>query len=358
VLEEIGFVVFPIYKKGIKMPDNFDNSDTNETFAFKRLPVSAEEIQAYTQKFFPQKKIKGHFFKRFSVWLIISFLRLLPHWLAYHIGTLIGKGLCFFKTGRHVAFTNLNIVYADTKSMEEKQAIYKASLINFGHVIINYMRLPFAGEKFWTENCELVNEDVLKKAANRKKGVILVGGHIGMWDLAGGKVGMSGYPAAVVSKGINDPVINKIVNDARTAMNMGGIETRNTMDQIFAGLKRGESLVLALDQNMKKGKGAFIDWMGQKACSVKTTAYIVKKSGAAVIPGYMIQQGPKKFKVILNDELSWIDCPEDPEKELALNNQNQADAVQKIILEHPEHWLWIYKRWKVVPDGERNPYKK
>jgi len=340
------------------MPDNFNTRNTTETFAFKSLPVSVEEIQAYIQNFFPQKKLNRHFLKRFTVWLIISFLRLLPHWLAYHMGTFIGKVLCFFKIGRHVALTNLTIVYADTKSMEEKQAIYKASLINFGRVIINYMRLPFAGEKFWTENCEMLNEDVLKNAANRKKGVIFVGGHIGMWDLAGGKVGMSGYPAAVVSKGIDDPVIDKLVTEARMAMNMGGIDVRNTMDRIFAGLKRGESLVLALDQNMKKGKGAFIEWMGKKACSVKSTAYIVKKSGAAVIPGYMIQLGPKRFQLILKEELPWIDCPEDPAKELALNNQNQADAVQKIILEHPEHWLWIYKRWKVVPDGEKNPYKK
>jgi KDO2-lipid IV(A) lauroyltransferase len=334
-----------------------DNRDIDDVFSFDSLPVSVEEIQAYTQKHFLQKELKGHFVKRFFVWLIISFLRILPYWLAYLIGTFVGKVLYFLKLESHVAFTNLDIVYGDTKSASEKDAIYKASMLNFGRVIINYMRLPFAGEKFWTKNCELVNEDVLKKAVNKKKGVIFVGGHIAMWDLAGGKVGMSGYPAAVVSKGIVDPVIDKVVTAARTAMNMGGIETSKTMDQIFSGLKRGESLVLALDQNMKKGKGEFIDWMGKKASSVKSTAYIARESGAAVIPGFMIQEGPKKFKVILGDELSWLQCPEDPEKELMMNNQNQADSVQKIILQYPEHWLWIYKRWKVCPDGETNPYK-
>jgi KDO2-lipid IV(A) lauroyltransferase len=333
-----------------------DNSSINEAFVFDNLPVSVEEIQAYTQRHFSPKEVKGHFVKRILVWIIISFLRLLPYGVAFHLGTFIGKILCFLKTGSNVASTNLDIVYGNTKSASEKEAIYKASLINFGHVIINYMRLPFAGEAFWTKHCELVNEEVLKKAVNKKKGVLFIGGHIGMWDLAGGKVGMSGYPTAVISKGIVDPVIDKLVTDARTAMNMGGIDTRNTMDQIFSGLKRGESMVLALDQNMKKGKGAFIDWMGKKASSVKSTAYIAKESGAAVIPGFMIQQGPKEFKVILGDELPWLDCPEDPDKELMMNNQNQADAVQKIILQHPEQWLWIYKRWKVCPDGEVNPY--
>jgi Kdo2-lipid IVA lauroyltransferase/acyltransferase len=335
-----------------------DNRDMNEAFFFASLPVSVESIQAYTRRFFPQKKVRGHFVKKNSVWLIISFLRLLPHWFAYHIGTFIGKVLYFLKVGSNVASMNLDIVYGDTKSASEKKAIYRASLLNFGRVIINYMRLPFAGETFWTKHCELVNEDVLKRAVNKKKGVIFVGGHIGMWDLAGGKVGMSGYPTAVVSKGIVDPVIDKLVTCARTAMNMGGIETKDTMDQIFSGLKRGESLVLALDQNMKKGKGVFIDWMGKKTSSVKSTAYIVRESGAAVIPGFMIQLGPKEFKMILGEELPWLECPEDPEKELMMNNQNQADAVQKIILQYPEHWLWIYKRWKICPDGEPDPYLK
>jgi KDO2-lipid IV(A) lauroyltransferase len=335
-----------------------DNIENNGTFAFERLPVSIEEIRDYTQKHFRQKEVKGHFIKRLSVWLIISFFRLLPYWFAYRIGTFIGRILYFLKIGKHVALINLDIVYGDTKSAGKKKAIYRASLLNFGRVIINYMRLPFAGEAFWTKHCELVNEDVLKKAVNRKKGVLFVGGHIGMWDLAGGKVGMSGYPAAVISKGIVDPVIDKFVTKARTAMNMGGIETRKTMDQIFSGLRRGESLVLALDQNIKKGRGEFIDWMGKKTSSVKSTAYIARESGAAVIPGFMIQLGPKEFKMILKDELPWLECPEDPEKELMMNNQNQADAVQKIILAYPEHWLWIYKRWKIVPDGETNPYKQ
>ena len=124
------------------------NLENNDAFAFDRLPVSVEEIQTYTQMHFLQKEIKGHFVKRLSVWLIMSFFRLLPYWLAYRIGTFIGRILFFLKVGKHVALTNLDIVYGDTKSAGEKKAIYRASLLNFGLVIINYTRLPFAGKAF------------------------------------------------------------------------------------------------------------------------------------------------------------------------------------------------------------------
>ncbi len=119
-----------------------ENIENNDAFAFDRLPVSVEEIQTYTQMHFLQKEIKGHFIKRLSVWLIISFFKLLPYWLAYRIGTFIGRILYFLKTGKHVALTNLDIVYGDTKSAEGKKAIYRASLLNFGLVEDGGSSLP------------------------------------------------------------------------------------------------------------------------------------------------------------------------------------------------------------------------
>ncbi|MEZ4578925.1 MAG: hypothetical protein R2875_13240 [Desulfobacterales bacterium] len=296
--------------------------NSNDAFYFNRLPVSTEAIHAYTQEFFPPQKIKGHYIKRLFVGICIFLLRIMPHWLAYLVGTGIGKILYYARLRHHIAATNLDIVYGDTKSASEKQAIYKASLANFGRVIINYMRLPFAGEKFWTRHCELINEDILIKAANRKKGVIFVGGHIGMWDLAGGKVGMSGYPTAVVSKGVDDPVIDKLVTDARMAMNMGGIDVRNTMDRIFEGLQRGESIVLALDQNMKKEQGRVSGLDGEKSLLRKIHSLYCEKIPGRGYSGYMIQLGPKRFQLILKPELPGSTVRK-TRKKGALNNQNR-----------------------------------
>lgn len=329
-----------------------------ETFAFDALPVSVETIQAHIQEFFPHTRERGSWIQSLLLKTALMLIRSLPAGVAWRLGKIIGNTLYFLKLRRHVAMVNIDIVYGDTKSAAEKNAIYRASLINFGQVIINYIRLPFAGKEFWADHCELVNESVLKEAINRKRGVLFIGGHIGMWDMAGGKVGMSGYPTSVVGKKIGNPVINDFVAKARASMNVGQILNKNTMAQILAGLARGEATVLAIDQNMKKERGVFVDWMGKPASSVKSTAYMVKKSGAAVIPGFMIQKGPRAFQVILGEELEWLPCPEDPERELLINTQNQARAVQEIILAHPELWFWIHKRWKIRPDGEPDPYAR
>lgn len=334
-----------------------ENAAVYEDFVFGELPVSVEAIQDHIQRFFPQNMEKGSWIQAILLKTATGFIRRLSVNAAWHLGTLIGIILYFIKLRGHVAAVNLDIVYGDSKSEPEKMAIYKASLKNFGHVIVNYLRLPFAGEVFWTNHCEFTNEAVLKTAINRKKGVLFVGGHIGMWDMAGGKVGMSGYPTSVVAKKIGNPAINRFVGDARASMNMGQIANKNTMARILESLKRGEAIVLAIDENMKKERGVFVDWMGKPASSVKSTAYIAKKSGAAVIPGFMIQKGPDTFQMILGEELEWLNCPGDMERELFINTQNQARAVQDIILQYPELWFWIHKRWKIRPEGEENPYE-
>ena len=74
-------------------PDNLkpDTINHHDAFYFSRLPVSTEAIHAYTQQFFPPQKIKGHYIKRFFVGICIFLLRIMPHWLAYLVGTGIGK---------------------------------------------------------------------------------------------------------------------------------------------------------------------------------------------------------------------------------------------------------------------------
>ena len=325
---------------------------------FGELPVSAEAIQAHIQRFFPLKQEKESWIQAFLLKIALAFIWRLSVNAAWNLGTFIGNCLYLINIRRDVAAVNLDIVYGDTKSAFEKNAIYRASLINFGHVIINYLRLPFKGKSFWENHFEIVNEKVLKEAINRKKGILALGGHIAMYDLGGGGAGMSGYPVSVVARRIDNPVVNRFVAEARASMNMGQIANKNTMDQIVSVLKRGEVIVLAIDQNMNKERGVFVDWMGKQASSIKSTAYIVRKTGAAVIPAITIQTGPETLQLVMGEELEWLSCPDDPEKELLMNTQNYAWAVQKNIMKYPELWLWIHKRWKIRPEGETSPYAK
>jgi KDO2-lipid IV(A) lauroyltransferase len=191
---------------------------------------------------------------------------------------------------------------------------------------------------------------------NRKKGAILIAGHIGMMDLAGGKLGMSGYPAFLVGKQIKHPVINALVHETRKSINLGTIKHRDSIRRIIKGLRRGEAIIMALDQNMKKKQGIFINWMGRPAASVRAPAIVAKMTGVPVIAGFMFQKRADRFTLVVTEEVAWEPCPDDSEKEIRINTQKQSDAIQRIIYDHPELWFWIHRRYRRQPEGFSNPY--
>ncbi|MBC2703070.1 hypothetical protein [Desulfobacula sp.] len=275
---------------------------------------------------------------------------------SYKLGHLLGLIIYYSGFRKKVAMVNLDIVYGNTKTQKHKQNILKKSSINLGHVVINYLRLPYVESSFWKKNCRITNEKTLKKLLAKKKGVAIISGHFGMWDLGIGKLGHSDYNFSVIGKRIRNQAINEMVLDSRKRLKMRNLMNKNVMDTIINILKNGGIVGIAVDQRIQKSKGVFLNWMGRPASSVKSTSYIVRETGASVLSAYMVQHGPREFELIIGDEITWEKYPEDPEKELLINSQKQADVVQKFILKKPELWFWMHKRWKIHPDKKSNPY--
>jgi len=324
----------------------------------KTFPWSKDQVRRYTDTYSQKIIVKGSYFSRMWV-AVLSFLINLLSWKwTDRFGAFIGWLMYRFGLRRSVAMINLDIAFRDTKSKKEKEEIYRKSLISFGRQILTYFRFPKMDEKFWAENYGLDNEHFLREALNKGKGAIILGMHFSNWELGLGKLGFSGYPSAIVGRPMGNPVFHKFLIDSRAAINISTIPNKNSMNRIFEGLKRGETVAMAIDQNMTGNHGVFVEWLGWVACTVASVSWIIRESGSPAIGAYSLRVGPGKFKLVLTEEVKWEPYPENPEKELVVNTQNQVRALEKVILQQPELWLWIHKRWKTQPPGMPNPYKQ
>jgi Kdo2-lipid IVA lauroyltransferase/acyltransferase len=320
------------------------------------FPWSVEKTRQYAYENTRKVEVKGHYGSRLGIWLLVSIVRSLSRKSAWGLGGWIGRLMYRFKIRRDVVMTNLEIVYADKKSPEEKEAIYKGCLVNIGRQVANYLRTPLYDEKFWAENVTMKGEPIVRDAFNKGKGVIILSMHYGAWELPGGKFGMSGYPISNIIKIIKNPATEKLLIDARLAMNLGTIPHKNSAKRIHEGLARGEGIIMAVDQNMKRSQGVFVDWFGHTASTIRSCAYLARETGAAVVAGYSRQPDADHIEVIVLGEIPWVSHPEDPEKELLINTRNYIAPFEKPIYDEPEGWLWLHRRWKVQPEGEPNTY--
>jgi KDO2-lipid IV(A) lauroyltransferase len=327
-------------------------------FSFKNYPAPLECVKQYTR--LHSRTLNSKEPHRFLSWITagLTWFCLRLSWkAAYNLGAVIGRLLYHLRIRRKVAMVNLDIVFGQSKSIREKEHIYKAAMINIGRLILNYIRLPHQPASFWQENVRIINMDILTDALKENRGVIALAAHLGIIDLAAGSLSQRGYPIAVVGKRIKDPFWDNFVLDSRLAMNVGTIRHRSSMKRIFKGLKVGEIIVMALDQNMRRKQGTFLNWMGRPASSVYASGYLAQKLKVPIVAGYCWQKGPQQFETIFTERVAWQSYPEDPQKEKLINAQAHADAVQRMILSHPEIWFWIHKRWRIQPDGIENPYK-
>ncbi len=321
------------------------------------FPWPREKVREYAREHSRTVQVKGRVFTRFGVWLLLAFVRSFSRKGAWRFGALIGRLLYALRIRRDVVMTNLDIVYGDKKTWGEKNEIYKRCLINLGRQSVNYLRTPLYDEKFWDENVVIDDEQTLRNAFNKGKGVLILSMHFGAWELPGGKFGMSGYPVANIIKIIKNPVVENLLIQARLAMNLGTIPHKNSLERIREGLKRGEGIIMAVDQNMKRSQGVFVDWFGRPASTIRSCAYLARETGATVVAGYSRQPDADHIEIVVLGEIPWTSIPDDPEQELLVNTRNYIAPFEKAIYDEPEPWLWLHRRWKVQPEGSPPTYK-
>ena len=332
-------------------------NNSKET-VFKSFPAPVEQVKRYNLEHSRQVELKGRFLTRAMVALLLLLFRSLSLKWAYRIGKVLGELLYLFKIRKQVVMTNLDIAFGDSKSVAEKNEIYRKCVINVGRYVTNFFSLPYKDSDFWQNKCRITNKQALNNAYNKGKGVIIIGGHLGMWDIAAGVLGMQGYPISIVAKRVSNPVIDRAVVENRNAMNLGTIAHVNSMPVILESLSHQIGVIMAMDQNMKKSQGVFVKWLGRLASTVRSSAYVVRQTGVPVIAGYMLQHGPEDYEIVISEEIDWVKVPDDPEEELRVNTRKHLEFIEESILANPEIWFWLHRRWKRQPDGVPSPYKK
>jgi KDO2-lipid IV(A) lauroyltransferase len=74
-------------------------------------------------------------------------------------------------------------------------------------------------------------------------------------------------------------------------------------------------------------------------------AVMALKSGAPVLPVFMIRNGFRKHRLIVKEPLELIHTG-NFKKDIEVNTQLFNHTLESIIREHPDQWLWIHRRWE------------
>ena len=296
---------------------------------------------------------------RFLVGCVVTVFRLLPQWLAVRIGLGLGWSLLHLaRFRRRVVRLQLRAALGADHTAAELQAILGDFYRHLGLLVVELLRLPgISGAA--ARSCTVFHgEEHLKRALASGRGVILVCGHVGNFELAAIALAARGYRVGAVVKemkvGIGEVFLTRVRDDNGVVT----IPRRRATGRIFRLLRENGIVVLLIDQNMTADEGVFVDFLGHPACTLKGVPVLARRSGAAVVPGYTVRDADRRrHHCVAAAPLELVRGTGTREEDLTLNTARITKALEEIIRQHPAQWLWLHKRWKTrPPDEERNPF--
>lgn len=277
--------------------------------------------------------------------LLVGLVKLLTARAAIRFGRFIGLTLRFiFKQRMKLAHDNLDLAFGNRFSHAEQNDIIDKLLMMQGESLIESI---ITTHQSIAEFVTVTGMENLDRALEKKKGVILLGPHFDMWELAGFIFGARLVKVSTVYKAMKNPYVNDYLIKTRERSNLGLISSKNALRPVLSRLKKGEAVVMLYDQNAGR-TGLPVTFFGKTAFTYSAPAAFALRTGCAVIASYMIkEQGFRKHRLIINEPFPLINTG-NTERDVLANTQQYNDFFEGLVSTYPEQWFgWLHKRWKL-----------
>jgi len=194
------------------------------------------------------------------------------------------------------------------------------------------------------------------KAHSRGKGVLIVTGHLGAWELSSFYHSLMSYPMGMVIRRLDNRRLDAYVNAIRCLHGNRVLHKDDFARGLLTAMRAGETVGILMDTNMRPPQGVFVEFFGRPACTASGLARVALKTGAAVLPGFMVwEPAENKYVLHFGPELAFTRSG-DAEADALAATQVCAAATEEWIRRYPDQWLWIHRRWKTRPAGEPGLY--
>jgi KDO2-lipid IV(A) lauroyltransferase len=254
---------------------------------------------------------------------------------------------------RRKAIRHLTMAFGHKKTEEEIKQIARNNFIHLGIAAVDMIRMPIYIKKGML-NQLIASEGFhhIKNALAKGKGVIILTGHFGNWELCGAWLAQNGIPFHVVGTPLYDPRLDALLVSGRNAAGYINIARSKGTRDIIRCLRSNAALALLIDLDTKV-EGVFVDFFSHPAHTATGPVILSQKYGAPIMPVFNHMQEDHTYCVTFSKELDLVNTG-NKEQDLITNVQKCSDEYEKIIRQHPEQWIWMHERWKKKPGDFSN----
>ncbi len=297
--------------------------------------------------------------ERIEYWLVVAVARTLgrmPRGLARLVVRALTLAL-YLALGRlrRVGERNLSLALSELPR-PERNRILRLLFRNLGWHLVEFCRMP----RYTAENTQgWIRTEGLGHylaAEARGKGVLILTGHLGAWELSSFYHSLLGHPMGMVIRRLDNRLLDAYVNGVRCTHGNRVLHKDDFARGLLTAMRAGQTVGILMDTNMTPPQGVFVRFFGIEACTASGLARVALKTGAAVVPGFLLwEPSERQYVLHFGPELVFERSP-DHEANIVAATQQCNDVLESWIRRYPDQWLWIHRRWKTRPPGEPGLY--
>lgn len=256
-----------------------------------------------------------------------------------------------FPYRRSVLFSNIDQVYGDSLSDRQKKHLAQAFYSHAAMSIKEMISLRFISQEKLRSRVDVKGHEHMLNVVANGKGVLVLTGHFGNWEFAplGGILNFKQFHGQFhfIRRMLVNKTIERLLFRRYYRAGLNVIPNKNAMSAVNDALDKNHAVIFVMDQHafLSTREGIAVEFFGKKAGTYRSLATIARHTGLPVVPaaGYRLPDGRHVLEFF--EPIPWQDYDTNQES-IYRNTLAYNQAIERIILAHPEQWMWLHKRWK------------
>lgn len=288
-----------------------------------------------------------------TVRLAIAIMQIFPiDWNLRTARVLARLWILIMPRHRDRAIQHLAASYGQTLSADEITRLAVRSLEGVVMFAVEVMCLPrLITRSTWSRYVTAVNFQELLRLVIEGRGLIMVTGHFGSFELIGHVLACFKFPMAAVMRPLDNAYLNRFLVSTRKRNGLALFDKKGLMANAESFIENGGLLGFIGDQDAGR-KGLFVEFFGRPASTYKSIGLLAMRLKRPIVVGYARRRGhraqyevgvqqiirPEEWET-KNDPLRWV-------------TQEYTSAIEAMVRRNPEQYLWIHRRWKSRPKSK------
>jgi KDO2-lipid IV(A) lauroyltransferase len=264
-------------------------------------------------------------------------------------------GDLFYKlnpTRRARAINNIQASFPDW-SEEKVSSLAKDSMEHlFQLFVAEGVQMPsLINPSTYSKYVEFRGIEQVTERLTKKKPTIFITGHCGNWELLGYTLSVLGYPIAALARPLDNKLINDWVLGVREKYGLQVITKWGGVPILQELISENTNVGFIADQNAG-GRGMFVPFFGRLASTYKSIGLLAMRYKVPIAAVHAKRLGGKfKYEISTTDFIEPSDWENQPDP-LYYITARYSKAIEQMIRNAPEQYLWLHRRWKSRPKFE------